>query len=56
MLDGTVTDRVEAEAFSFNNNHIHVYSSSWGPSDDGKTVEGPGMLATQAFERGVQQV
>ncbi|XP_055335787.1 neuroendocrine convertase 1-like [Paramacrobiotus metropolitanus] len=55
MLDGIVTDRVEGEAFSFNNNYIHIYSSSWGPSDDGKTVEGPGLMASRAFEKGVTE-
>jgi hypothetical protein len=30
MLDGRVTDRVEAEALTFNMQHIDVYSSSWG--------------------------
>ena len=22
--------------------HIDIYSASWGPEDDGKTVDGPG--------------
>ncbi|OQV12101.1 Neuroendocrine convertase 1 [Hypsibius exemplaris] len=55
MLDGSVTDRVEAEAFSFNNNHIDIYSSSWGPSDDGRTVEAPGLMASRAMEKGVTE-
>ena len=41
MLDGRVTDRLEAEALGFNRDYIDIYSCSWGPSDDGKTVEGP---------------
>jgi Subtilase family len=56
MLDGSVTDRVEAEAFSFNNNYIDIYSSSWGPSDDGRTVEAPGLMASRALEKGVTEV
>ncbi|GAU91046.1 hypothetical protein RvY_03375-2 [Ramazzottius varieornatus] len=55
MLDGSVTDRVEAEAFSFNNHYIDIYSSSWGPSDDGKSVEGPGLMASRALEKGITQ-
>ena len=30
-----------------------VYSSSWGPNDDGKTVDGPGKLAFRAFKNGI---
>ena len=28
-------------------------SSSWGPNDDGKTVDGPGKLASRAFQQGI---
>lgn len=53
MLDGEVTDAVEARSLSFNPQHIDIYSASWGPDDDGKTVDGPGELATKAFIEGV---
>ncbi|XP_070542304.1 neuroendocrine convertase 1-like isoform X2 [Ptychodera flava] len=53
MLDGTVTDVVEANSLSHELSHIDIYSASWGPNDDGKTVEGPGPLARQAFLDGV---
>ena len=53
MLDGIVNDAVEARALSLNPNHIDVYSASWGPEDDGKTVDGPGPLAKRAFLNGV---
>ncbi|EEC07866.1 furin2, putative [Ixodes scapularis] len=53
MLDGTVTDEVEARALSLNPHHIDIYSASWGPEDDGKTVDGPGKLAKQAFFQGI---
>ncbi|KAM4747497.1 furin-1-like [Rhinophrynus dorsalis] len=55
MLDGEVTDAVEARSLGFNLNHIHIYSASWGPEDDGKTVDGPARLAEQAFITGVTQ-
>ena len=32
-------------------NLIHLHSSSWGPNDDGKTVDGPGKLASRAFQQ-----
>ncbi|XP_023326698.1 furin-like protease kpc-1 [Eurytemora carolleeae] len=53
MLDGQVSDAVEARSLSFNPDHIHIYSASWGPNDDGKTVDGPGKLATRAFQQGI---
>ncbi|KFQ13956.1 Proprotein convertase subtilisin/kexin type 4, partial [Leptosomus discolor] len=49
MLDGPITDLVEAQSLSLQPQHIHIYSASWGPEDDGKTVDGPGALATEAF-------
>ncbi|NXA22947.1 PCSK4 convertase, partial [Ibidorhyncha struthersii] len=56
MLDGPITDMVEAQSLSLRPQHIHVYSASWGPKDNGKTVDGPGVLATEAFYRGVTKV
>ncbi|XP_062815214.1 proprotein convertase subtilisin/kexin type 4 isoform X2 [Anolis carolinensis] len=53
MLDGSVTDVVEARSLSLRPQHIHIYSASWGPEDDGKTVDGPGFLAAEAFRKGV---
>jgi hypothetical protein len=42
-----VSDAVEARSLSFNPDHVSIYSSSWGPNDDGKTVDGPGKLAAR---------
>lgn len=56
MLDGDVTDAVEARSLSLNPQHIDIYSASWGPDDDGKTVDGPGELAMRAFIEGVTKV
>ncbi|XP_032938087.1 proprotein convertase subtilisin/kexin type 4 [Catharus ustulatus] len=53
MLDGSIMDIVEAQALSLQPQYIHIYSASWGPEDDGKTVDGPGVLAQAAFHRGV---
>lgn len=53
MLDGTVNDAVEAKALGLNPDHIDIYSASWGPEDDGSTVDGPGPLARRAFIFGV---
>lgn len=53
MLDGLITDIIEARSLSLNPQHIHIYSASWGPEDDGMTVDGPGVLAMEAFYRGI---
>ena len=56
MLDGSVTDVVEGHSLAFRQNHIDIYSSSWGPDDDGRTLDGPGPLAQRAFQMGVETV
>uniref|UniRef100_A0A8C4ERB0 Furin (paired basic amino acid cleaving enzyme) b n=1 Tax=Dicentrarchus labrax TaxID=13489 RepID=A0A8C4ERB0_DICLA len=53
MLDGEVTDVVEAHSLSLNPQHIHIYSASWGPEDDGKSLDGPAKLAKEAFLQGI---
>ncbi|XP_033749522.1 neuroendocrine convertase 1-like isoform X1 [Pecten maximus] len=55
MLDGRVTDSLEGEAIAFNHKYIDIYSASWGPNDDGATVEGPGLMAQRAFELGIKE-
>ena len=53
MLDGTITDAVEARSLSLNPQEVDIYSASWGPDDDGQTVDGPGPLTRRAIEEGV---
>ncbi|KAK9542508.1 hypothetical protein VZT92_000365 [Zoarces viviparus] len=55
MLDGDVTDLVEAKSLGIRPDYIDIYSASWGPKDDGKTVDGPGPLTKQAFEQGIKK-
>ena len=47
-----MTDAVEAASLSLKPHYIDIYSSSWGPDDDGKTVDGPGPMAKKAFHEG----
>ncbi|KAM9734341.1 LOW QUALITY PROTEIN: proprotein convertase subtilisin/kexin type 5-like [Menidia menidia] len=54
MLDGDLTDVVEARALSFRPQHVDIYLAAWGPEDDGATVGGPGPLARVALRNGVQ--
>ena len=53
MLDGDVTDAVEAQSLSLKPQHISIYSASWGPDDEELTVDGPGPLAREAFKKGI---
>lgn len=55
MLDGDVTDAIEAWSLGLARDFIDIYSSSWGPDDDGRTVDGPGPMAKKAFREGNQQ-
>ncbi|VDN50246.1 unnamed protein product [Dracunculus medinensis] len=54
MLDGPISDAVEAASLSLRQDHIDIYSASWGPEDDGKTFDGPGPLAREAFYQGIK--
>ena len=53
IIDGTITDAVEARSLSYNHQIIDIYLASWGPDDDGKTVDGPGPLTIRALEHGI---
>ncbi|TNN76601.1 Proprotein convertase subtilisin/kexin type 5 [Liparis tanakae] len=54
MLDGDVTDIVEAQSLSFRPQHIDIYLAGWGPEDDGASLEGPGPLARLALHNGIK--
>ena len=53
-LDGAVSDPVEGDALSFNPEHIDIYCSGWGPNDDGKTLDGPGIRTQNALKNGTE--
>jgi len=55
MLDGDVTDLVEARSIGHNQDYVDIYSASWGPDDDGRTVDGPAKLAIKAFLDGANE-
>lgn len=50
------TDLDEAEALSWLNNQIDIYSCGWGPLDNGKVVSGPGELLQMAMEMSILKV
>ena len=35
---------------------MDIFTASWGPTDDGKTVEGPGHMALEAIKKGIEKV
>ncbi|XP_060107629.1 proprotein convertase subtilisin/kexin type 7 [Heteronotia binoei] len=53
VLDGPLTDSMEAIAFNKHYQINDIYSCSWGPDDDGKTVDGPHQLGKAALQHGV---
>uniref|UniRef100_A0A8C9RJV6 P/Homo B domain-containing protein n=2 Tax=Scleropages formosus TaxID=113540 RepID=A0A8C9RJV6_SCLFO len=55
LLDGTVTDSMEATALSYNNHFIDIYTCCWGPKDDGMEMAGPGPLSEKALRLGAQK-
>ena len=55
ILGGEVSDADEASALNYQFHQNHIYSCSWGPTDDGVQMEGPGELIQRAFLNGVQR-
>ena len=51
-----ISDVLEASALGYHDDHIHVYSSSWGPSDSGFVVSGPERFAKMALRAGALTV
>ncbi|CAF1146837.1 unnamed protein product [Adineta steineri] len=56
MLDQPyMTDLIEANSMAHEPNLIDIYSASWGPVDDGKTVDGPRHATMKAIVNGINQ-
>ena len=53
LIADYTTDALEAEGLSFMSQKNDIYSCSWGPTDDGRRLEGPGPLLRAAFEHNV---
>lgn len=59
LISAAVTDAQEAQGLTHQltasnpANRVSIYSNSWGPNDDGATLEGPGPLAKAALQNGV---
>ncbi|KAI4907514.1 hypothetical protein J4E90_009543 [Alternaria incomplexa] len=55
ILSGDITDLDEALAINFEMQQNDIYSCSWGPPDDGKTMQAPGILIEKAMVTAVQK-
>ncbi|MGH8046077.1 MAG: S8 family serine peptidase [Chthoniobacterales bacterium] len=50
LIAASEGDQEESEAMAWDNNIIQIKSNSWGPNDDGQTLEGPGSLTKAALQ------
>ncbi|KAK5988287.1 Protease KEX1 [Cladobotryum mycophilum] len=55
MLSGDVDDIDQATAINYDYQNNDIYSCSWGPEDDGRTMKAPGVLVRRAIVNGAQQ-
>ncbi|CAO3607531.1 unnamed protein product [Cunninghamella echinulata] len=54
ILSGEITDVDEAAALNYNYHENHIFSCSWGPPDDGRTMEAPTGMLADAFKNGIE--
>ncbi|KAI9468784.1 pheromone processing endoprotease [Coemansia sp. RSA 989] len=54
MLSKEITDQDEIMALNYAMDTNWIYSCSWGPNDDGVTVQGPGKIIEDAFINGIE--
>lgn len=55
ILSAPITEADEAAALNFRYDANHIYSCSWGPSDDGMSMDGPRGLVAKALLNGVNR-
>ncbi|ODA79192.1 hypothetical protein RJ55_04784 [Drechmeria coniospora] len=55
ILSKPISDADEAEAMIYGYQENQIYSCSWGPRDDGRSMEAPGVLIRRAMLRGIQE-
>ncbi|KAJ2923464.1 hypothetical protein H1R20_g13638, partial [Candolleomyces eurysporus] len=53
ILSGPITDVDEAAALNYGFHNVTIYSCSWGPPDNGLSMEGPGYLIKKAVVNGI---
>ncbi|KAF4592299.1 KEX1 protease precursor [Ophiocordyceps camponoti-floridani] len=55
ILSKPISDADEADAMVYKNQENQIYSCSWGPRDDGRSMEAPGILIQRAILHGIQE-
>ncbi len=55
ILSKPISDMDEADALMYKNQHNQIYSCSWGPPDDGRSMEAPGVLIRRAMLKAIQE-
>ena len=55
ILSGEITDADEAVALNYAMQENQIYSCSWGPPDDGKSMDAPGLLIKRSFVNGINK-
>ncbi|KAJ5169754.1 Proprotein convertase P [Penicillium coprophilum] len=55
ILSKPIDDVDEAAAINFGYQKNDIYSCSWGPVDDGATMDAPGILIKRAMTNGIQK-
>jgi len=53
ILSKQISDADEAVALNYAYQENQIYSCSWGPPDDGKSMEAPGILIKKAILKGI---
>ncbi|KAL1709732.1 peptidase S8/S53 domain-containing protein [Schizophyllum commune] len=53
ILSGPISDVDEAAALNYGYQNVSIYSCSWGPPDNGRSMEGPGHLIKKAVHNGI---
>ncbi|KAM5433916.1 pheromone processing endoprotease [Microsporum ferrugineum] len=55
ILSKAINDADEAIAVNYGFQENQIYSCSWGPIDDGRTMDTPGILVRRAIANGIQK-
>ncbi|ORX93152.1 hypothetical protein K493DRAFT_262703, partial [Basidiobolus meristosporus CBS 931.73] len=55
ILSGEISDADEALALVYKNQKNHIFSCSWGPPDDGQSMEAPSEIILDAMIKGINE-
>lgn len=51
-----ITDALAAKGLGFKQNYVDIYSSSWGPADNGFEIAGAGVMTEEVLRKGTLEV